>query len=272
MADVTLSGMYVYPIKSCAGVGVAEWEVDKFGLRHDRRWMIITAEGEFLTQREIPAMALIRTRIATIHLRVTAPDMPELVLPLEPQGGRPVATRVWDDALRVVAPDHKADEWVSRVMGRECQLVYMPEDYVRPVDATYAPDGGRASFADGFPFLLAGEASLADLNSRLPKALPMNRFRPNLVVQGSAPWAEDEWASFTVGSIPMRGVKLCARCPVTTTEQSTGQRDGVEPLRTLATFRKRERGVMFGQNVVHYGTGRLKLGDKLVVGLTGAPK
>jgi uncharacterized protein YcbX len=272
MSEITLSAMNVYPIKSCAGVGVAEWEVDKFGLKHDRRWMVITAEGKFLTQREIPAMALIRPRIASIHLRVTAPDMPELVLPLEPQGGRPVATQVWDDALKVVAPDHKADEWFSRVMGMECQLVYMPESYVRPVDTTFAPDGGQASFADGFPFLLAGESSLEDLNRRLPKALPMNRFRPNLVVKGSEPWAEDDWASFTVGGIAMQGVKLCARCPVTTTEQSTGQRDGQEPLRTLATFRKRERGVMFGQNVVHYGTGRLKLGDLLVIEKTATPR
>lgn len=265
MPAITLSAMNVYPIKSCAGIGVAEWEVDKFGLKHDRRWMIITAEGEFLTQREIPAMALIKPRIGGIHLRVNAPDMPELVVPLEPQGGRPVATRVWDDELRVVAPDHRADEWVSRVMGMECQLVYMPESYVRPVDATYAPDGGQASFSDGFPFLLAGEASLADLNTRLPAPLPMNRFRPNLVVTGSGPWDEDNWAAFTVGTIPMQGVKLCARCPVTTTEQSTGQRDGHEPLKTLATFRKRDRGVMFGQNVVHYGMGRLRLGDKLLV-------
>lgn len=272
MSEITLSAMNVYPIKSCAGVGVAEWEVDKFGLKHDRRWMIITAEGVFLTQREIPAMALIRPRIAGIHLRISAPDMGELVLPLEPQGGRLVATQVWDDRLQVVAPDHKADAWISQVMGMECQLVYMPENYVRPVDAAYAPDGGQASFADGFPFLLAGEASLEDLNRRLPVPLPMNRFRPNLVVKGSGPWAEDEWASFTVGSIPMQGVKLCARCPITTTEQSTGQRDGAEPLKTLATFRKRTRGVMFGQNVVHYGTGRLRLGDPLVVEATAPPK
>jgi MOSC domain-containing protein len=265
MSAITLSAMYVYPIKSCGGIGVAEWEVDKFGLRHDRRWMVITAEGEFLTQREYPVLATIRTRLAPIHLRVSAPEMPELVLALEPQGGRPVATKVWDDDLQVVAPDHKADAWFSRVIGRDCQLVYMPESYVRTVDATYAPEGGQTGFSDGFPFLLAGEASLEDLNRRMPKPLPMNRFRPNLVVQGSEPWAEDAWASFTLGSIAMQGLKLCARCPITTTDQAEGRRDGPEPLKTLATFRKRERGVMFGQNVVHYSTGRLKLGDRLVV-------
>lgn len=270
MSQITLAAMHVYPIKSCAGVEVAEWEVDKFGLRHDRRWMVITAEGEFLTQREVPVLATVRTRMAPIHLRVSAPEMAELVLPLEPVGGRPVVTKVWDDTVRVVAPDPKADEWFSQVVGRQCQLVYMPSDYVREVDHSFAPDGGRTGLADGYPFLLVGESSLADLNQRLDIALPMNRFRPNLVVRGSAPWAEDEWASFTMGSIPMKGVKLCARCVVTTTDQATGQRDGPEPLRELAQFRRWPRGVMFGQNVVHYGTGRLRLGDILVVGEVAA--
>lgn len=265
MPGITLSAMFVYPIKACGGISIAEWEVDKFGLRNDRRWMVITAEGEFLTQREYPVLATVRPRLAPIHLRVSAPEMPELVLPLEPQGGRPVATKIWEDSVQVVAPDPKADAWFSRVVGRDCQLVYMPESYLRTVDPTFAPDGGQTGFADGYPFLLAGEASLADLNQRMPAPLPMNRFRPNLVVQGSEPWAEDDWASFTLGGIAMKGVKLCARCVVTTTEQGEGRRDGAEPLKTLATFRKRERGVMFGQNVVHYGTGRLKLGDRLTV-------
>ncbi len=265
MSSITLSAMHVYPIKACGGVEVAEWEVDAFGLRHDRRWMVITAEGAFLTQREVPVLATVRTRIAPIHLRVSAPEMPELVLPLEPQGGRPVVTKVWDDTVRVVAPDHKADEWFSYLVGRQCQLVYMPPETHREVDLSFAPDGGRTGFSDGFPFLLVGENSLVDLNQRLDTPLPMNRFRPNLVVRGSAAWAEDEWASFTLGDIPMRGVKLCARCMVTMTDQTTGRRDGPEPLRAMAEFRRRERGVMFGQNVVHYGTGRLRLGDALAV-------
>jgi uncharacterized protein YcbX len=256
-----LSALHLYPVKSCGGIAVDQWEVDEFGFRYDRRWMVTTPRGEFVTQRECPALALVRPRVTPPHLRLTAPDLPELVLPLNPLGGRPVATRVWDDPVSVVAPDHRADDWFSRVVGREVVLAWFPENVIRPVNRTYAPRGGRTGFSDGFPFLLVSESSLADLNARLPRPLPMNRFRPNLVVSGSAPFAEDQWRSVQIGSIEMEVVKPCSRCVVTTTDQATGRRDGDEPLRTLATFRRRDGKVMFAQNVVHYGRGMLKVGD-----------
>ena len=258
-----LSALYLYPIKSCGGIGVTEWEVDAFGFRFDRRWMLVTPQGHFLTQRELPALALVGAAIAPPHLRVTAPGAPELLTALAPQGGRPVATEVWGDPLRAVAPDPKADEWFSNYLGREVVLVYIPDTAVREVDRNYAPDGARTGFADGFPFLLLGEASLDDLNARLATPLPMNRFRPNLVVSGSAPFAEDGWRRIRIGGISLQVVKPCARCVVTTTDQATGRRDGDEPLRTLATFRRQDDKVMFGQNVVHYGTGRLRRGDQI---------
>lgn len=256
-----LSSIYVYPVKSCGGISYPSWEVDRLGFKYDRRWMVITPRGEFLTQREIPALALIQPRIDPPHLRITAPGAAELVMALSPLGGRPVATRVWDDSLQVVAPDHRADAWFSDFLGHEVVIAYFPDRVVREVNRTYAPAGGQTGFADGFPFLLIGEASLADLNSRLPRPLPMNRFRPNLVVAGSEPFAEDGWKGIRVGEIPMQVVKPCPRCVVPTTDQATGRRDGDEPLRTLATFRRRDNKVMFGQNVVHYGVGTLTVGD-----------
>jgi uncharacterized protein YcbX len=256
-----LSSLHLYPIKSCAGIAVSEWPVDAMGLRYDRRWMVVTPRGQFVTQREVPRLALVQAAIVPPHLRLSAPGMPELVVPLEPMGGRPVAVRVWDDALTVVAPDHKADAWFSDVVEQECQLAYMPETVVREVDRSYAPDGGRTGFADGFPFLLIGEASLEELNRRLTAPLPMNRFRPNLVVAGSAPFAEDGWRRMRMAGIPMQVVKPCARCVVTTTDQAAGRRAGDEPLRTLAAFRRRDDAVLFGQNVVHYGTGTLRVGE-----------
>jgi hypothetical protein len=265
MTEAKLASMHVYPIKSCAGIAVEAWEVDQFGLRYDRRWMIVTPKGQFLTQRELPAFAHVRVTIAPPHLRVSAPGQPELVLALDPLGGRPIATQVWEDPVAVVAPDHRADSWFSDYLGHEVMLAYMPDSVVRPVDAQYAPDGGRASFADGFPFLLVGEASLADLNARLTAPVPMNRFRPNLVVSGSGAFAEDDWRRLTIGGIPMQVVKPCARCVVTTTDQETLER-GQEPLRTLATFRRQDNKVMFGQNVVHSGTGMLRVGDGVTPG------
>lgn len=263
MPHPALSALHVYPIKSCAGLTVTEWEVDGFGLKYDRRWMIVTPRGRFLTQRDLPSLARVRAEVAPPHLRVTAPGAPELITPLAPLGGRPVATQVWDDPVQVVAPDHKADQWFSDYLGHEVVLVYMPEGVVREVNRDYAPDGGHTGFADGFPFLLIGEASLTDLNGRLAIPLPMNRFRPNLVVRGSDSFAEDRWRHIMVGSIPMQVVKPCARCVVTTTDQETLVRGG-EPLRTLATFRRIDNKVMFGQNVAHYGTGVLRLGEAVV--------
>jgi uncharacterized protein YcbX len=260
-----LASLHVYPIKACAGISVTAWQVDELGLHYDRRWMVVTPRGQFVTQRELPALARVRVVIAPPHLTISAPGQRELVVALDPMGGRPIATRVWNDQLAVVAPDHGADRWFSDYLGHEVVLAYMPATVVRPLDAHYAPDGGRASFADGFPFLLVGEASLADLNARLTTPLPMNRFRPNLVVSGSAPYAEDGWRHLRVGGIPMQVVKPCARCVVTTTDQETLER-GHEPLRTLATFRRQDDKVMFGQNVVHYGAGRLRVGDPVEPG------
>lgn len=261
-----LSALNIYPIKSCAGISPSSWEVDSFGFRYDRRWMVTTPRGEFITQRECPGLALVRVEVVEPHLRVTAPGMSELVLALNPMGGRPVSTMIWQDQVTVVAPDHRADDWFSRVVGQEVVLAYMPDSVVREVDRDWAPRGGRASFADGFPFLLIGDASLADLNRRLAASLPMNRFRPNLVVAGSAPFAEDEWRSIRIGTLEMEVVKPCARCVMTTTSQERGVRDGDEPLRTLATFRRQDGKVMFGQNVVHYGTGQLEVGAPVTVG------
>lgn len=263
---ITLSAINIYPIKSCGGIAFPAWEVDAFGLRDDRRWMVATPAGGLVSQRECPELALVRVAVSESHLTVSAPAQPELVLPRRPLGGRPASVTVWSDQVTAMLPDHRADEWFSRVIGRECVLAYIPDSVVRPLDSTYAPEGGRTGFADGFPFLLVGDASLRELNRRLATPLPMNRFRPNLVVAGSEPFAEDGWRRFRIGAIPMAGVKPCARCVVTTTDQTTGRRDGEEPLRTLATFRRHPRGVMFGQNVVHYGTGRLAVGDIVSLG------
>ena len=227
--------------------------------------MAVTPRGEVLTQREHPRLALIRPEIRPPHLVLRAPDQADLVAALDPLGGRPISTRVWDDPLVVVAPDHEADAWLSEALQQECLLAHFPVTLVREVDRDHAPRGGRTGFADGFPFLLIGQDSLGELNRRLPRPLPMNRFRPNLVVHGSSPFAEDGWRRIRIGPVPMEVVKPCARCVMTTTDQVAGRRDGDEPLRTLATFRRVNGQVMFGQNLVHYGTGVLKVGDPVHV-------
>jgi hypothetical protein len=259
-----LASLHVYPIKGAAGSAPAEWDLDVRGFRYDRRWMLVEPSGEFITQRDQAELALIRPRIEPPHLLVEAPGMPLLRLALNPMGGRPLNVCVWEDRVDALLPDQRADQWFTDFLGRPALLAWMPETCVRPLDLRYAQPGDRTGFADAFPFLVISEASLDDLNSRLAVPLPMNRFRPNLVIGGATPFAEDGWSRIRIGTIGMRVVKPCARCLVTTTDQLTGER-GVEPLRTLATYRRVDGKVMFGQNVLHDGTGRLAVGDPVTV-------
>jgi uncharacterized protein YcbX len=175
-----------------------------------------------------------------------------------------VQATVWDDTCEALWLGPGPARWLTQVLGSPCELVYMPESTVRPANPAYAPAGVRVSFADAFPFLVISEASLADLNSRMDRPLPMNRFRPNLVIGGGEPYLEDAIGAFNIEGITLRMVKPCDRCVVTTTDQETTER-GVEPLRTLATYRKVGGLVMFGQNAVHAGTGSLTVGAPLLV-------
>jgi len=259
-----LTGLHVYPIKSAGGLSPAEWEVDGFGFRHDRRWMVVDANGVMLSQRSHPRLALVRPSLGDDALRIGAVGMPTLELPLRPSGAVTTTVVVWKDACSAVWVGEPAARWFSDLLDADCSLVYMPDATVRPADPTYAPDGTRVSFADAFPFLLISEESLADLNRRLDRPLPMNRFRPNLVIAGGEAYGEDAMRAFRIGPVGFRVVKPCGRCVVTTTDQATAER-GLEPLRTLATYRRRDGNVLFGQNVVHDGTGRLRLGEPLLV-------
>jgi len=264
LPGIRLSGLHVYPIKSCSGVAVEEWDVDERGLRHDRRWMLVDETGLFISQRELPRMALIQVRIASHGLVVVAPGMSPLAVPFRSESSQLLLARIWDDLVETEKVGDDADRWFSEFLGVRCNLVHLPDGSIRPVDPAYGKAGDRVGLADGFPFLLISEASLADLNARLEHPSPMNRFRPNLVVAGCGAFAEDDWKRIRVGPIILRVVKPCARCAITTVDQRTGT-TGKEPLRTLATFRRSGTKVLFGQNLVHDGTGTLRAGDPVEV-------
>ena len=259
-----LRRLICYPIKSAAGIQVTSWEVDRFGLRYDRRWMVVDPRGRHITQRTHPRLALVRPTVLDQTLLVEAPGTVPLELPLEPVGSVTIQARVWDDTCDALWLGTGPAQWFSRYLGAPCGLVFMKDHTVRAADPEFAPGDARVSFADAFPFLLISEESLADLNSKVARPLPMNRFRPNLVIAGGEPYVEDTLDRFELGGIAFRAVKPCDRCVVTTTDQETTER-GVEPLRTLATYRKQGGQVMFGQNVVHLGTGRLTVGAPLLV-------
>lgn len=264
---IRLTQLFVYPLKSGRGIRLDEAAVDTTGLLHDRRFMVVDEEGVFLTQRQDPRLTLIVPAMEGDRLRLAAPGMEDLVLPLEPEGHADVRTRVWEDVVDALAVGAHADDWMSTFLGSPRRLVHFPRDGVRPVDPEYARKGDRVAFADGYPFLLANEASLEDLNRRMDARLEMERFRPNLVVAGAGAFAEDGWREIRIGEVPFRVVKACARCAITTVDPATAA-VGHEPLRTLAGYRRRNGKVMFGQNAVHDGSGMLRTGDAVrVLGL-----
>ena len=261
MPQLALSAINVYPVKSAGGVPQRSWEIDGFGLRYDRRWMVVNAAGEFLSQRIRPKLALVRPELRDATLILRAPALPELAIPVAPDGGEDVPVTVWGGETRGVVVSAGANGWFSTLLGQDCRLVFMRDETVRPVRTDYAFDGERTSFTDGFPFLLITEASLADLNRRLASPLPMNRFRPNLVVAGAEPFAEDGWGRIRIGPVTFRVAKPCPRCVMPTVDQTLGISTSTEPLRTLATFRRNADGqVDFGQNLLHAGTGRIEVG------------
>ncbi|HEX6433029.1 MAG TPA: MOSC N-terminal beta barrel domain-containing protein [Gemmatimonadales bacterium] len=255
--------MNIYPIKSARGIELRESELDEFGLRYDRRWMVVDGSGTFLSQRSHPRLALVATSIQGGALRIDAPGMPELETWLDPSPTVATRVRVWNDSCAATWLGERPARWFSDFLGTACSLVHMAGDTIRPANPRYATTGTRVSFADAFPFLLISEESLNDLNRRLPEPLSMNRFRPNLVVAGVRPYEEDEWSRIEIGAVGFRIVKPCERCVVTTTDQATAA-VGKEPLRTLARYRKVRGKVMFGQNAVHETLGRLAVGDRVL--------
>jgi uncharacterized protein YcbX len=264
MGECAVSELWVYPVKSCRGIALERAEIGPRGIRWDRHWMVVDAEGGFLTQRQLPAMALIGTALAPDGLRLDAPGRPPLHVPYDACDAR-IPVKVWNDELRACAVSPEADRWLSATLGRPCRLVRFPDDARRAVDPRFGRQGDETAFSDGFPLLLIGQASLDDLNARLARPLPMRRFRPNVVVRGAPAYAEDDWRQVRIGGLGCRVVKPCSRCAITTVDPERGVRDGGEPLEALAGYRRRDGRVYFGQNVIPDGTGEVQIGDAVAV-------
>lgn len=267
---ITVASLHVYPVKGLKGVELSEARCTERGIEHDRRWMVVDREGEFLSQREHPKMATVWTDLEDGALILSAPDCDAVEVPIERDRPAPLKVRVWNSVCDAAPASQAADAWLSDYLGLECRLVFMPDRSRRYSNPAFAGEGKEVGFADGYAYLVTGEASLADLNARLAAnghpALPMNRFRPNIVVRGAAAFAEDGWRNIRVGEAVLRAAKPCGRCQVTTTDQATGEIRGPEPLATLSTYREsREFGVMFGMNFVTLRGGRIRVGDAVAL-------
>jgi hypothetical protein len=263
-----LSAINVYPVKGLKGIALEAARCTDRGIEHDRRWMVVDPDGVFFTQRTLPRMATVWTELTESSLVLSAPDEDPVEVPLAPPPAPSMKVQVWNSICDAIPASREADWWLSRYLGTPCRLVYMPDDSIRYSNDKYAGEGKRVGFADGYAYLMIGEASLADLNARLAAknhpALPMNRFRPNLVVSGTQPYAEDGFGEIRIADAAFRGVKPCGRCQVTTTDQATGEVTGPEPLLTLASYRdSTEFGQMFGMNLVSTRAGAVRVGDRV---------
>lgn len=263
---VTVSQLNVFPVKGLKGIAVDSAVATERGLAHDRRFMVVGPDGVFLTQRDHPRMATVWTEIAGDELRLAAPDLGEVAIPLAPIEGEPMRVQVWNAACAALAPSPEADRWLTGCLGMPCRLVYMPDSTRRLSNPRLAGPDRLVGFADGYAFLVVSEASLEDLNGRLELPVPIDRFRANIVVKGAQPFDEDRWGQFTAGGAVLRMAKPCGRCQVTTTDQSTGEVTGPEPLATLAAYRgSPEFGARFGMNAVTVRTGTISVGDAVSI-------
>ena len=265
-----IASLHVYPVKSCRGIDVDSFRLTDTGPEWDRRWMIVTPLGMFITQRSHPAMATIAVAIEGGLLLLSAAGRATLAVGLD-HGGQSWPVVVWKSACLGIDAGDEAAAWLSEVIGEPLRLVRQDPAQPRHANTQYAPELTPVSFADAYPILMISRASLEELNRRLPAPIPMTRFRPNVVIDGVAAHAEDAMTRFRAGPVVLRGIKHCDRCPITTTDQITGVRDPhQQPLRTLATYRHDYvlKGVTFGQNcIVESGVGqRLAVGAPLTIG------
>ena len=265
----SVTAIHIYPVKSCRGIALAAANLTTTGLRDDRHWMLVRPNGRFVTQRELPRMALIATAVGEAGLTLSAPAMAPFSVAREARG-ESCAVTVWKFAGRGIDCGDPAAQWCSQFLETPLRLVRFDASVPRLCNLEWTA-GARAvtEFSDGFPVLVISRASLDELNSRLPRPLPMERFRPNVVIDDVGPYDEDRMHELRAGEVTLRIVKPCTRCSITTTDQNLGAVDGVEPLATLKTYRfdAALRGVMFGQNaIVVSGVGAtLRVGQRFEV-------
>ena len=262
-----ISEINIYPIKSLKGISLESAIVEDRGLQFDRRWMLVDDKRQFITQREVPRMATVKIDVGPAGLSA-AINGDRISVPSQPETGETANVKIWSSSVKGEFYPKEINDWFSDAIGVNCRLVLMPETTKRIVSPDYAVRRfeDTVSFADGYPFLLIGEGSLADLNSRLEEPVPMNRFRPNFVVAGSEAFEEDTWKRIRIGATEFHVVKPCARCVITTVDQAAGEKNGKEPLKTLSEYRNRNGNVLFGQNLIaDTAGGTVRVGDEVEV-------
>jgi len=266
---ITLSELWIYPLKSAGGTSLSSSYLDQWGLQGDRTFMLVSPDGHFLSQRKLASLTLIQVKqnLKNASIIFTTPsNSPLTVDPLLIQATKEIT--IWGDTFQANSYTHEVNQWFSYALGLECELVSMKKDVKRQVDLDFAKKGNTTAFSDGFPLLLISEASLNDLNNRLKTPVNMNRFRPNLVIKGCTAFEEDTWKTIQIGDIVFDVAKPCSRCNVPNINQETAVKEQ-EPMKTLATYRRgaktEKNKVFFGQNLVQQNQGKLSLGEAIII-------
>ena len=265
---VRLASIHIYPMKAARAVDLDESAVEPWGLAGDRRWLLVDEDGRFVSQREEPSLARVVVTPLTGTISVSSAGFPAHQVAAPAASAPMPKVTVWGSTVLAAAAGPDGDEWFSAYLGRPVRLVYLDDPTRRPVDPEYGRDGDVVSFADGYPLLLTSTASLDELGRWLTEdggqPVPMTRFRPNAVVAGAPPWAEDRWRRIRMGAVEFRVVKPCGRCVVTTTDQITGE-GGSQPLKMLGRRRRVGQQLVFGQNMIPDGPGVIRAGDQVEV-------
>jgi uncharacterized protein len=269
--QATTASIHIYPVKAGRAIDLTEADVEPCGLAGDRRWLVTDPDGQFITQRTEPTLALVCARYSTrgsLHLSAAGQPPLRIPTPAEVHGAEMLWVTVWQSKIRAAAAGEAADAWFSRFLGRPVRLVHLDDPTRRQADPEFSVPGDRVSFADGYPLLLTSRGSLDALNQWLVEdgqpAVPMTRFRPSVVVAGSAAWAEDGWRRIRIGTAAFRVAKPCGRCVVTTIDQQTAER-GRQPLAMLGRRRRFGQQLVFGQNLIPDATGTIRIGDPVQV-------
>jgi len=266
MKKVRVVELNRYPVKSLAGISLSSANLEEKGITYDRNWLITLPSDKFLTQREIPKMALVKTALSDKgDLTLSAEGRADITVPYARHDEETDFKRVtvWRDECYAIDEGDEVASWLSEFLETKCRLVKMKDGFDRPIIDEGKEFEGSVRFQDQYPLLVISTASLDALNEKLDAPLPMNRFRPNIVIEGCDAFEEDEFKTLTSASgVTLTSAKPCARCVITTTDQKTAER-GVEPLKTLAKFRNSEHGILFGQNLLVTHSGSLKVGDEL---------
>ncbi|RNL55780.1 MOSC domain-containing protein [Pedobacter jejuensis] len=266
MDKLHLSAIYIYPIKSLGGIKLEESIIEERGLRYDRRWVLIDGEGMFISQRKYPQLSLLQVNIMDDSLTVTHKENSQhkISFLIEQQTGGNIPVTIWDDLTNGVEVAENVSNWFSEYLNMPVKLVKMSDKAHRAVDKKYALKNEIVSFADGYPCLIIGQSALDNLNSKLQMPIKMDRFRPNFVITGGEAHVEDSFKDFTIGEVSFSAVKPCARCVLITVDQQTAIKSA-EPLKTLSTYRSWNHKIMFGQNLLHQGSGIIRVGMELEI-------